>query len=276
MKLSVISNTTKPNSEQALKKLHESARKFGIEIVEIDDTTADFIVVLGGDGSVLKASHTMHGTKTPFLNINTGSLGYLTCTDINGLDNALQCLLSGDYTIDKRSTLKAEVYNKSGKRIEGDFFALNDMTIMRSNSGRIVGLELSVDNDTVTTFLCDGLIVATPTGSTAYSLSAGGPIVLPNTKAFIVNVICPHTLTSRPLVLPDTSRIEIKVSREDSELIFSCDGYTSSFMKQGDCVRITKSETQVDFVMLPSQNHFTILSNKLGWSGSSIGNQRRL
>ncbi len=271
MKIAVITNETIAGTPAALRKLYATAERLGIEILETDSSEKpDFFLVLGGDGSVLRALHTVSNSRIPLVNINIGSLGYLTCAGLNDIDWVLELLIQGKFTTSTRALLEAKCVDAKGKALCPTSYALNDMVAMRCDSGRIIGIDLVVDGTDVTEFLCDGLVVATPTGSTAYSLSAGGPIVLPNTRALTVNIICPHTLTSRPLVLPDTSKILLRISRGHSPLSFSFDGQVSTLLNTGDCVDIRLSRRKVVLVMLPGYNPFTTLSHKLGWSGTLL------
>lgn len=271
MKIAVITNETILGTPAAVRKLHTQAKRLGIEILDSASTKKpDFYLVLGGDGSVLRALHTVSHSGIPLVNINIGSLGYLTCAGLDDLSEVLEALIKKKFITIKRSMLEAKCIDAAGKPLCPVSYALNDVVVLRGDSGRIVGIDLVVDGTDVTEFLCDGLIVATPTGSTAYSLSAGGPIVLPDAHALTVNIICPHTLTSRPLVLPDTSEIMLRISRSYSPLSFSFDGQVSTMLNTGDCIQIRKAKRKAVLVMLPGYNPFTTLSLKLGWSGTLL------
>ena len=271
MKIAVITNKTIAGTPAAIQKLRTIAKRLGIEILDESTTTKpDFYLVLGGDGSVLRALNTVSSSRIPLVNINIGSLGYLTCASLDDIGTVLESLIRGEFTTTTRSMLEAKCTNAAGKPLCPTSYALNDMVAMRCDSGRIIGIDLVVDGVDVTEFLCDGLVVATPTGSTAYSLSAGGPIVLPDARALTVNVICPHTLTSRPLVLPDTATIMLRISRGHCPLSFSFDGQVATLLNTGDCVQIQKAKRKAVLVMLPGYNPFTTLSHKLGWSGTLL------
>ncbi len=271
MKISVITNETIAGTPAAVRKLHTQAKHLGIEILDpVSPEKPDFYLVLGGDGSVLRALHTVSNSGIPLVNINIGSLGYLTCAGLDDLEKVLESLIQKKFTTIKRSMLEAKCIDSAGKPLRPPCYALNDMVVLHGDSGRIIGIDLVVDGTDVTQFLCDGLIVATPTGSTAYSLSAGGPIVLPDAHALTVNTICPHTLTSRPLVLSDTSEIILRISRCWSPLSLSFDGQIATMLNIGDCVVIRKAKRKAVLVMLPGYNPFTTLSLKLGWSGTLL------
>lgn len=271
MKLGLILNETISGTQAAVATLRKTASKLGIALLPATSKQKpDFYLVLGGDGSVLRAVHTVCADSIPLVNINIGSLGYLTCAGLGDLEKVLVSLLDGSYTLSERAMLQAKALDAKGHALCPTEYALNDVVAMRGDSGRIVGIEVIVDGVEVTEFLCDGLIVATPTGSTAYSLSAGGPIVLPETQAVIISMICPHTLTSRPLVLPNTSDIILRIARAQSPLTFSADGQVCTSLKVGDSVHIVGAAHKVRLAMLPGHNPFSTLSLKLNWSGTLI------
>lgn len=271
MKIQVITNDTIAKTQSALRKLKKVAAQFAITLLpQHASETPDFYLVLGGDGSVLRAAHSLPNLKIPLININIGSLGYLTCASLDDLEKVFTALQSGQYSLSKRSLLEARCFDPQHLAFTKPFFALNDLVAMRADSGRVVGITLAVDGHDVTTFLCDGLIVATPTGSTAYSLSAGGPIILPETPAIELNVICPHTLTSRPLVLPDTARISLQITKATNPLTFSVDGQVTTSLNLGDHVEIRLARQQARLVMLPEHNDFLALRHKLNWSGTLL------
>ena len=271
MKITVITNETISGTPVAVRKLRRTAAKLGIDILASDSTDKpDFHLVLGGDGSVLRAVHTVPDPRVPLVNINIGSLGYLTCAGLDDLERVLQALKDGRFKLTRRSLLEARCLNADGRPIAPPVFALNDLVAMRADSGRIVGIGLAVDGVHVTTFLCDGLIVSTPTGSTAYALSAGGPIILPDTAAIGINVMYPHTLTSRPLVLPEKARITLRILRNPSPLSFSADGQVHATLDTGDRIEIRLARRQARLVMLPEHNDFATLRLKLNWNGALI------
>lgn len=271
MKLGVILNRTIEGTDSAVRKLRIAADRLGIEVLDASSAeTPDFYLVLGGDGSVLRAVHSVGGSRVPLVNINIGSLGYLTCAGLDELDAVLRHLVDETYIISDRRMLKAEAFNQTGEPLVPPAYALNEAVVSRPDAGRTAGLDLCVDGEDVTAFFCDGLIVATPTGSTAYSLSAGGPIVMPEAHVLIINTICPHTLSSRPLVLPGKSEIVLRVSRAYSPLNFSIDGQLGTTLSVGDTVRISDAKRKVRLVMLPDRSPFETLRRKLNWSGTLL------
>lgn len=268
MKLCIKANMTIDKNKKAIEELSTKAIKLGFTLIESDsEEKPDFYVALGGDGSILRAIHSAKYKDIPFASINTGSLGYLTTAHISKLEEVLAALKEGNFIIDARTTLTGSVKKAMESEPQIECIALNDFVIMRTDSGRTNGFELFVNGVRVTEFLCDGMIVATPTGSTAYSLSAGGPIVLPGAATIIVNVICPHTLTSRPLVLPDSDNIEFRVSKANTASTFSHDGVVTSYIEAGDTIKISKAAQQIKLVKLHGYDPFDTLSKKLGWNG---------
>ena len=224
------------------------------------------VVVLGGDGTMLDAVHRVAGQNLPLMGLNIGSLGYLTSVEEYQFDDALQQLYENRYDVSLRSALTVKALQQQGVR---DVFpdALNDVVVSRGGSGRAVELDLLLDDKPVARALCDGVIVATPTGSTAYSLSAGGPILLPDTPAFVISMICPHTLTSRPLVIRDTAMIAIRVVSCEVPVIVSLDGRDDAPLQKGDTVVVGRSTRNVPLIELHSYNPCDVLRRKLGWGG---------
>ena len=227
---------------------------------------AEAVVVLGGDGTMLDASHQMAGQHLPMMGLNIGSLGYLTSVEERQFGDALQQLREDRYDVSLRSALAVTVLHEEGARVPLPD-ALNDVVASRGASGRVVELELLLDDRPVSCFLCDGIIVATPTGSTAYSLSAGGPILLPDAQALVISMICPHTLTSRPLVVKDTMRITIRVIGCDVPMIVSSDGRDNEPLLTGDRVEIARSSHNVPVIELHGYNPCDVLRRKLRWGG---------
>jgi NAD+ kinase len=283
-KLAVIANCGKPRAKDVLRRLALKARELGLRVVA-DRTTArllkygaavsearvfdgvDGVVALGGDGTMLRVARALDGKDRPVMGVNLGGLGFLTSVAEADLDRGLECLAKNDFTVSERAI--AEVHaERRGKRL-GAYRALNDAVISRGRSMRVVTLDVSVGRDKGTSYVCDGLIVSTPTGSTGHSLSAGGPIISPDTSAFVVSLICPHTLSSRPLVVPDRSEILVTVASCAGDLLLSIDGQVDRPLMQGDRVRVRRSAKGVRFVHLPGYSYFAVLRQKLHWSGRS-------
>jgi NAD+ kinase len=227
------------------------------------DPTVDLVVVLGGDGTMISTARLVEDHDPLVLGINYGSLGYLTEFRIEEMFPAMEMMLAGDYEVDHRVMLKAE-HVRDGKMIASGR-VLNDVVINKAALARIIEIEVHLNGLFVNTFRSDGLIVATPTGSTAYNLSAGGPIIYPSMNAIVVTPICPFTLTNRPIVIPDTAEIELKLLNANEGVVLTLDGQTGYTMKDRDRVMIRKSSTTFNLVRPASRNYFDVLRNKLKW-----------
>ncbi len=227
---------------------------------------AEAVIVLGGDGTMLDASHQLAGQRLPMMGLNIGSLGYMTSVEEHQFGDALQQLREDRYDVSLRSALSLTVLHAEGASVALPD-ALNDAVVSRGASGRVVELELLLDGHSVACFLCDGIIVATPTGSTAYSLSAGGPILLPDAQALVISMICPHSLTSRPLVVKDSTRITMRAAACDTPMIVSSDGRDNEPFFVGDRVEIARSPYTVPVIELHGYNPCDVLRRKLRWGG---------
>lgn len=243
-------------------RMRKSRKEF--EYVSPDDIyrVAECIVVLGGDGSILDAARRASPHGRPLFGINMGHLGYMT--EMEGGDfSLLSRLVSDDYHIDERSMLSVEVYNQNGGR-KASSFALNDAVISNGSVSRIVDLELYEGGGLVSSFRADGLIIATPTGSTAYSMAAGGPIADPRLNCFCVTPICSHSLTARPMLFRDDITLEIKnVCQREKMLCLTVDGRINFELYRGDTVRITRSPTKTRLIRMHEQSFYAILQEKM-------------
>lgn len=224
---------------------------------------ADLIVVLGGDGTMISTARLIGDNDALVLGINYGSLGYLTEFRIEEMFTALESVLAGDYMIDSRVMLTAE--HSRGDETLARGRVLNDVVINKAALARIIEIEVDLNGQFVNSFRADGLIVSTPTGSTAYNLSAGGPIIYPSMNAVVITPICPFTLTNRPIVVPDTAEIELCLLSDSEDVILTLDGQTGYTIKAQDRVRIRKSNTTFNLVEPPNRNYFDVLRNKLKW-----------
>lgn len=232
----------------------------------------NLLVVLGGDGTILRTARAVVGYDIPLVGINLGVFGYLTEVNLNEMYSALKVILQGEYQTEKRMMLEVTV-NGKGEPL-GGHTVLNDVVINRGNLSRIIELETAVDDRYLTTFKADGLIVATPTGSTAYSLSAGGPIVFPEQDLIIINPICPHTLTNRPIILSESAVVKVILWTKEQGATLTLDGQVSFTLKSGDTITIRKSRYVTTLVSSPYRNYLEILRTKLGWGGLSTGASR--
>jgi NAD+ kinase len=222
---------------------------------------ADLIIVLGGDGTLLSVARLTHPFDVPILAVNLGSLGFLTEVSLPDMYGTLEQVLKGESVSERRMLLNACLQRK-GSTLQNDF-ALNDVAINKS-SARIVNLELHVNGQYMTSYRADGLIIATPTGSTAYSLSAGGPIIHPSMNALLLSPICPFTLTNRPIVIPNQSTLQVKLITEE-EVQVTLDGQTGYPMFRDDVLEVKQGPTPVSLIQAKGKNYYQVLRQKLHW-----------
>jgi len=223
----------------------------------------DLAIVLGGDGTLLSAARALGGRPIPLLAVNLGSLGFLTSIPINEFFPELERTLSGDYRVTRRSLLHVSVI-RGGQRV-AEYDALNDVVIAKSSIARIVDLDVWAGDTFVSEYKADGLIVSTPTGSTAYSLAAGGPIIFPTVNAVCVTPICPHTLTNRPLLIPGSLPIRVISHAKDDDSFLTVDGQVGGALEPGDQVECATSASEVLLIQNPDKTFFDVLRQKLKW-----------
>ena len=228
---------------------------------------ADLMLVFGGDGTMLRVAREVAGSKTPMMGIKAGGLGFLTAAPAEKLAEALKCVLEGQYYLESRPMIMASQETPQGVEEQ---IALNDFVIGRGAESRMIELEVSVDNRSLTCFRCDGLIVSSPTGSTAYSLAAGGAIVCPDADVFAITPICPHTLSNRSVIVSMDSRIQVKALPQKLETIMTADGQVQTALLAAQTVTIRRSRRQVVLLYLTGSSFFETLRKKLNWSGSNI------
>ena len=230
-----------------------------------EDLTArvDLVIVLGGDGTLLATARAFRDSTVPVLPINLGGLGFLTSVKLDELYAILEEVLQGRNRLSERSMLEAHI-TRAGEVI-ARHRALNDAVLNKGALARIIDLDLSVNSEFVCSYKADGLIISTPTGSTAYSLAAGGPIVYPQVPAFVVTPICPHTLTNRPLVIPESSKIEVTFRSADAQVYLTLDGQVGVELEPADRISVTKSANPMRLVRPARNTYFEILRNKLKW-----------
>lgn len=222
----------------------------------------DLIVVLGGDGTLLSMARAVGDLGVPLLGVNLGGLGFLTATTLDEMLPALEALLAGRMAVEERMMLGARVI-RDGQRL-AEHAALNDVVITKSAMSRIVDLSVSVEGQYATAYRADGLIISTPTGSTAYSLSAQGPILFPTMDAIVLTPICSHTLTNRPIVLPGTLRIEVTLLT-DQEVMLTVDGQVGFNLRERDTVEVQQAASRIRLVRFPHKDFFSVLRTKLKW-----------
>jgi NAD+ kinase len=243
----------------------EGETNCSIEIVEQEKLAAraDLIVVLGGDGTMIATSRMIGDYDVPVLGINYGTLGYLAEFRVEEMFQALESVLAGDYRVETRVRLAVDLIR--GEDILMHSRALNDVVINKSALARIIEIEAQMNGQLISGFRADGLIVSTPTGSTAYNLSAGGPVVYPSMNALIITPICPFTLSDRPIVVPDDALIELRLRTPNEEVVLTLDGQVGRAIGVEDRVLIRKSLTTFKIVQPKNRNYFEVLREKLRW-----------
>jgi len=284
MKIAVICNPQKKQASTVVQKLlkffpQKSHRLFMDRVLAYElkrddlylsdeemSRHADLLVVLGGDGTLLNAVKRIPKSGLPVLGVNLGSMGFLTEFRPDEFLKKFPDLLRKKYAIDERMMLEVTLKRSTGN--EKTYEALNDAVITKGSLARMLSLQVYVNDDNVTTYKADGLIVATPTGSTAHSLSSGGPIVVPNCSAMILTPICPHTLSNRPLVIEQDEKIRIQLISSSEKVGLTLDGQIGMELNEGDWVNVRKGRRKIPLVRF-SHNYFDVLQEKLGWRGSS-------
>ena len=230
-----------------------------------NETLSDIklVVVLGGDGTLLAAARLIGHNGIPILGVNLGGLGFLTAFSLEELYPEIERILAGDYTVEERMQLTSTVIRDDS--ILAEYSVLNDVVITKAAIARIIDLETTIDGAHLTTFKADGLIVSTPTGSTAYSMAAGGPIIFPGLHTVMLTPICPHMLTNRPILVPDTSDIRIVIRSANENIFLTFDGQVGQSLKGGDIIQIKRSNHTVKLVKSPFRDYFEVLRTKLRW-----------
>ena len=241
----------------------EEAEALGLAPTEKDDfcQMAQVVLVIGGDGTMLRAARTVYGREIAILGINQGYLGFLTEIEVEQLAESLEQLLQGAYTVERRMMLTAQVY-RNGVCIADDS-ALNDLVVTKGALSRIIKMELYLEDKLVEKYHGDGLIFSTPTGSTGYSLSANGPIVYPNMDLCIVTPICPHSLIARPLIFSPEHTLTLRLDANNAPAMLTVDGQNGVELKQGDWIQISKAEHDTYLLVLEKRNFFAVLREKL-------------
>lgn len=223
----------------------------------------DLVIVLGGDGTLLSAARALGGREIPLFAVNLGGLGFLTAITVDEIYPELERALRGEHRIGKRRMLHCELVR--GERTVSRYEALNDVVISKASIARMIDLDAHVDTHFVCAYKADGLVISTPTGSTAYSLSAGGPIIFPSVGAICLTPICPHMLTNRPVIVSETSVIQIWVRGADGDTYLTIDGQVGEPLKQEDCVVCRSSPHVVQLIRPPRMMFFDVLREKLRW-----------
>lgn len=231
-----------------------------------DATELDALLTLGGDGTLLRGARLLDGHEVPILGINMGRLGFLTCCPADQLAHALMRFARHDFTVESRMLLRAAVVG--GDRKERDsWLALNDIVVHKGGFARVIDLQVSVDDELIASYAADGVVIATPTGSTAYSLSAGGPVVVPTLETLIVTPISPHTLAIRPVVLSATSKVTVQAEGTREPLMVTVDGQVGTSIGEGELLVAGRASHVIKIVRFPGSSFFATLRQKLGWGG---------
>ncbi|MDD2240980.1 MAG: NAD(+)/NADH kinase [Kiritimatiellae bacterium] len=287
MNIGIFANLDKPAAAATLADLATSASDLGVKLVVCNAETArltpgakqvaparfgkaiDWLLSLGGDGTVLKSVRLLNGASAPILGINLGNLGFLTNVPDTHAVEALRAIASGACETIAYPLIEARVLRGPHRKCLVRARALNDVVLGWGTSPRATMIELEINRHPVASFVCDGLIVATPIGSTGHALSAGGPILHRETQALVIEPICPHTLSNRPVVIPNDHRIVLRVADRRKKLLLSVDGHSQGWMGHGDVLEIRKAAQGVRFIHLPGASWFKLLTQKLHWRGSS-------
>ena len=268
----IIAKKQEQRVRRVMNEIVQWLRSRNVEVVvepETEDASADFIstdmdaiIVLGGDGTLLRAARLVGELGVPIVGINLGSLGFLTEVRVDERTAALEAMLDGRYGIEERGMLQIEV-SRDGSALSR-YLALNDAVINKGALSRLIELEIRIGEQPAIFTRSDGLIISTPTGSTAYSLAAGGPIMYPTLEAIVVSSICPHSLTNRPLVMPDRQELQVRLMR-GRDVMLTVDGQVGMSLRPNDCIKLCRAETPLKLLLPFRKRFFDILSEKLQW-----------
>ncbi|HJQ21004.1 MAG TPA: NAD(+)/NADH kinase [Gemmatimonadaceae bacterium] len=226
----------------------------------------DALLTLGGDGTFLRGARFIDGAQVPILGVNMGRLGFLTCCPAEQLEHSLMRFARGDHSVESRMVLKATVIS-GDRRERGSWLALNDVVIHKGGFARVVALRVAVEDELIASYAADGVVICTPTGSTAYSLSAGGPVVVPTLDTLLITPVSAHTLAIRPVVVAATSRVTVQAEGAPEELMITVDGQVGASFQAGDTLSVSRAPHSIQVVRFPGSSFFATLREKLGWGG---------
>jgi len=283
--IGLVAHTGKPGVGDLINSIVKEFNRFSISILLEKETAAiagkksdhsiaqlgaaaDLLVVVGGDGTILHVVGQVGEVIKPVFGINVGSLGFLTCANSSSYREAVECIAKDRINFSQRALLEARV--KLGDKQTNKMIALNDAVLSRGELSRLVLLCTRVNGEPLTEFNADGLIVATPTGSTAYSLSAGGPILDPESGVFVITPICPHVLTNRSIIVAQGSTIEIEASDPEYPIFLTLDGRKPIHVERGSVITIRRAKKTLPLASLPDASFFSVVRQKLKWSGSNV------
>ncbi len=284
-KIALIANCGKPDAASVLERAEICAEKLGLELLFCNETSrfipsarrispqdlaenVDAVMALGGDGTLLETVRLLEGADIPIMGVNLGSLGFMTSLPEESLELAMEALRN-DGTEESFRTMIACSVEREDSTL-GTWAALNDVVLGWGTSSRIVSMDISVSGENVLNSMCDGVIISTPTGSTGHSMSAGGPIVHPDSAVFAISIVCPHTLSNRPLAIPDSCTIDVRVKSASKSILVAVDGIDRHDLEQNDVVRIRKNPQSLRLLHTPGYSYFEILKHKLHWRGSVV------
>jgi len=275
--IAIMPHTGKPLALAVATKAAELLEKYGAKVlIPKEDATAgdmlkyasetaldaaDLIIVVGGDGSILKASQDARVKKIPLLGINTGHIGFLTEIEVDEVEKYAKAIAEGNYSIEERLLIRTIVSSKRAN-CEGPFYCLNDAVLSRGAAARLIYFDVFVDDSFVGQYPADGMLVATPTGSTAYSLSAGGPLVDPDVSCMLLTPVCPHMLSARPIVVGVQHRFSIRVNESDGEVLLSVDGVLKASLKKGDELLVEAASERLMFAKLNVRTFYDVLRGR--------------
>ena len=283
--IGLIAHTGKPGVGELVKSLAAEFARFSMSVLLEKETAAvsgqrsdatiaqlggkaDLLVVVGGDGTILNVTGQLGEASPPIFGINVGSLGFLTCVSSPAFREAVECIANGKMTFSNRALLEVTLRNSNEKH--KPMIALNDAVFSRGELSRLIRLRTRVNGEALTEFNADGLIIATPTGSTAYSLSAGGPILEPESGVFVITPICPHVLTNRSIIVSEKSVIEVEASEPDYPVYLTVDGREPVRIAKDAAVQIRKAQKTLQLAAMPDMSFFSVVRQKLKWSGSNV------
>jgi NAD+ kinase len=283
--IGLIAHPGKPGAAELVNAVAEEFAKHSIGVVIEEESArladqksngtiaqvaakADLLVVLGGDGTILSVAGHLETAIKPIFGINIGSLGFLTCSSSAAYREAVASIAQGQISFSERTMLDVRISGSEGE--QSAIIGLNDAVFSRGELSRLIRLRTRVNGEALTEFNADGLIVATPTGSTAYSLSAGGPILAPESGVFVITPICPHVLTNRSLIVADHSLIEVEVTERDYAVYLTVDGRDPIKVGVGDVIAMRKADKTLPLAVMPEVSFFSVVRQKLKWSGSNL------
>jgi NAD+ kinase len=288
MRVGVVGHRGYEGLGDVLRRLGELAKRLDITLAfepelhdlaggheRIDDVaTLDALLTLGGDGTLLRGARTLQGRAVPVLGINLGRLGFLTSCGVDDLEAGVERLARGEFQAERRMVLDVRALDTGGRERQR-WFALNDVVLHKGGFARMVSLDVAANGESIASYSADGIVVATPTGSTAYNLSAGGPIVYPTVESILLTPISPHTMSVRPLVLPPSAEVTLRAEDGPEELLVTVDGQVGTKFARGETLAVCRSERAVHIVRFPGTTFFARMRLKLGWGGLLDRDERR-